>query len=222
VLDADLGANAPVIFDVQGGPRALVQPGKDGALYLFDAEHMGTLYHRLQSRDVCGTATMECQAYWAGTYVTRPAVTYLDGDPIVIVASLMLDSSHYSGISAYRVVMEGDAPRLVPHWDAPARDSDDARIVFRNHPGRPIVGQLAGEEVVFVVEVRRDALSGSPPGYLWGVRVRDGEIILRAPITEAGQRFAIPLIHDDTLYLSTCPPGAVDMGRIEAFSLGAP
>jgi hypothetical protein len=219
VLDADLGANAPVIFDVPDGPRVLVQPGKDGALYLFDAEHMGTLYQRVQAREVCGTATMMCQAFWAGMFVTRPAVAYVDGDPIVIAASLMLDSAHYSGISAYRVVMEDGAPRMIPHWDAPPRDSAPGLTAFRNHPGRPVVANIGGEDYVFVVEVRRDTLSGSPPGYLWGVRARDGEVIAHLPITGAGQRFAVPLVHDDTLYITTCDARATGEGRIEAFSL---
>jgi hypothetical protein len=221
-LDADLGANAPVIFDVPSGPRVLVMPGKDGALYLFDAEHMGTLYQRVQARDFCGTETDTCQAFWAGTFVTRPAVAYLEnGDPVVVIASLMLDSTHYSGFSAFRVVMEEGAPRMIPHWNAPDTESPDGLVAFRNHPGRPIIGELNGETVAFVVEVRRDELSGRPPGYLWGVRVEDGEVLVRTPITDAGQRFAVPLIHDDVLYLTTCPPGAADGGRIEAYSLSS-
>lgn len=152
-------------------------------------------------------------------FVTQPAVSHLDGDPVVIVASLMLDATHPSGISAYRVVMEDGQPRLKLHWDVPDFESEEAISVFRNHPGRPVITQLGGEDVAFVVEVRRDPLSGDPPGYLWGVRVRDGEVLVHTPITDAGQRYAIPLVHDDTLYLSTCPAAASTGGRIEAFTL---
>lgn len=220
-LDYDLGANAPVVVQVPDGPRVIVQAGKDGAIYLFDADHMGTMYQRFVSRDICGTSSDACQAFWAGMYVTQPAVAEVDGEPIVILASLMLDRSHYSGISAYRVAMEGGRPQLLPFWDAPRRDDPEALELFRNHPGRPIVGQLGGEDVVFIVEVRRDDLSGGPPGYLWGVRVRDGEVLVRTPITDSGQRYTIPLIQDDTLYLSTCPPSASSGGRIEAYSLSS-
>lgn len=219
VMDGDLGANAPVLVQVQDGPRVVVQPGKDGALYLFDAAHLGRMYDRVQARDVCGTPDDACRAGWAGMFVTQPAVSEVDGDPVVIVASLMLDATHASGISAYRVVMEGDTPQFALHWNVPDFESDEARRVFRNHPGRPIIAQLGGEDVAFVVEVRRDELSGSPPGYLWGVRVRDGEVLVRTPITDAGQRYAVPLVHDDTLYLSTCNAAANAAGRIEAFRL---
>lgn len=219
-LDGDVGANAPVLAQVAGGPRVLVQPGKDGGLYLFDATEMGRLYDRAQVREFCGTADDACRAGWAGMFVTQPAVAYVDGDPVVIVASLMLDATHPSGISAHRVVMDGATPRFETHWEVPDFASEEARRVFRNHPGRPVVATVGGEDVVFVVEVRRDALSGSPPGYLWGVRVRDGELLVRTPITDAGQRYAIPLVHDGRLYLSTCPADATTNGRIEAFSLG--
>lgn len=218
-LDADLGANAPVLVQPRNGPRVLVQPGKDGALYLVDPTHLGRMYQRLQIRDFCGTQADPCDADWAGTFVTQPAVSEVDGDPVVIVASLMLDRTHPSGISAYRVVMEGDEPRLVRHWDVPSFDSEEARTVFRNHPGRPVIARLGGDDVVFVVEVRRDGLAGNPPGYLWGVRVRDGELLVRVPITDAGQRYARPLVWNGHLYLSTCPADARTNGRIESFRL---
>ncbi|MCZ7683942.1 MAG: hypothetical protein M5U28_36315 [Sandaracinaceae bacterium] len=73
--------------------------------------------------------------------MTQPAVAYVDGDPVVIVASLMLDATHPSGISAHRVVMDGETPRFETHWQVPDFASAEAIEVFRNHPGRPVIGQ---------------------------------------------------------------------------------
>src|SRR5690606_12625662 len=40
VIDGDLGASMPVVVDVPGGPRVIVQPAKDGGVYLVDYEQM--------------------------------------------------------------------------------------------------------------------------------------------------------------------------------------
>src|SRR5262249_43915980 len=41
-LDLDLGADSPVVVQAQGR-RLAVLPAKDGAVYLFDADHFGTM-----------------------------------------------------------------------------------------------------------------------------------------------------------------------------------
>src|SRR5690606_25021479 len=45
-LDWDLGANSPARVELPGGPTVYVLPGKDGGVYLIDADHLGTLYDR--------------------------------------------------------------------------------------------------------------------------------------------------------------------------------
>ena len=35
----------------------------------------------------------------------------------------------------------------------------------------------------------------------------------------AGNRFAVPLLHGDTLYLPTCSAGALSEGQIEAWRI---
>lgn len=219
VLDGDLGASMPVVVQPEGGPRVVVQPGKDGAIYLLDYDRMGTLYQRLQLMDFCGTLDDECRAFWIGTLVTHPAVTMIDGDPVIVVASVMADNTHPSGISALRVVMQAGEPRLELMWQVPEADSQEAKEIFRHHPGRPIMVDIEGEPFVFVVETRRGSGTHAPPGVLWGVRVRDGWNAVREPIPNAGQRFAVPLVHDDRMYITTCNTRAEAEGQIVAYDI---
>lgn len=222
-LDADLGANAPVIFTVPGGPRVVVQPGKDGALYLIDAEHLGRMYQRLQVMDFCGTPEDQCEASWLGTFVTHPVVAEVDGDPVVILSGQMGDNTHPSGITAVRVVMDGDEPRMQIHWQVPDFDSEEALTAFRYQSGRPILYEVGGETFVFVVETRRGFFTRvpniDPPGRLWGVRVRDGALVVRAPLSGAGQRYAVPLLVDDHLYVNSCDGSGWAEGRIDAYRI---
>lgn len=223
-LDADLGANMPVVFEVPGGPRVLVQPGKDGALYLVDAEHLGTMYQRMQVMDFCGTADDECEASWLGTFVTHPALAWVDGDPVVILTGQMGDNTHPSGITAVRVAMDGDAPRMEILWQVPDFDSPEALTAFRNQSGRPTIVELDGEAYVFVVETRRGIyvlVPGiDPPGILWGVRVRDGHLAVRAPLSGAGQRYVLPLVVGDRIFVNSCDGRGEIEGRVDAFRLG--
>lgn len=222
-LDADLGANMPVVFEVPGGPRVFVQPGKDGALYLVDADHLGRMYQRLQVLDFCGTMEDACEASWLGTFVTHPVVAELDGDPVVILSGMMGDNTHPSGIVAVRVTMDGAAPRMDIHWEMPDFDSPEALRAFRNQSGRPILADIGGETYVFVVETRRGIFSRvpgiDPPGYLWGVRVRDGELALHAPLSGPGQRFALPLVVGDRIFVDSCDGPGEQQGRVDAFQL---
>ena len=155
-LDADLGASSPAVVDVPGGPRVIVQPGKDGALYLVDLENLGTMYQRLQLMDFCGTPSDPCAAFWIGTLVTEPAVTTVDGTSVVVVASVMSDNTHPSGITALNVEMTANGPRMTIRWQVPQFDSAEARAMFRHHPGRPVIIPVDGEPYVFVVETRRN------------------------------------------------------------------
>lgn len=220
-IDGDLGASAPVVLDVPGGPRVLVQPAKDGGVYLLDAAHLGTMYQRLPLMDACGAADDPCIHFWMGSLVTHPVVAHVDGVPHVVLASVMADRTHPSGITALRVVMRDGQPRMEIAWQVPDFSTRAAVEAFRHHPGRPVLLDVDGEPVVLVVETRRSGAGddGAPPGILWGVRVRDGSVLVQQPIEDAGQRFAIPLVVDDAVYLSTCNAAASGEGRIQAFTL---
>lgn len=220
-LDADLGANSPVVVRPAGGPEVVVQGGKDGAIYLADHEHLGRLYQRLQLLEQCGAGDDVCRAFWIGMLVTKPAVAMVDGDPIVIFPSVMADRTHPSGVSALKVVMEDGEPRMEVLWQVPAFDTELATTTFRHHPGRPFIVEWQGEPYVLVVETRRSEPGdvATPPGLLWGIRVRDGQVAFSQRITNAGQRFALPLVVEDRVYISTCDRIALSDGQIEGFRL---
>ncbi len=218
LLDADLGASAPVRVELPSGRIVFVQPGKDGALYLVDGEHFGTMIQRLQVMDFCGTPEDTCRANWLGMFVTHPALAEVDGVPVVILASNMADSTHPSGISAVRVVEEGENVSLDILWQVPPFDSVEATNTFRHHPGRPVVFEHEGVQYVFVVETRRGA-GADAPGVLWGVRVDTGEVIAQEELNDAGQRWSLPLLVGERLYVGVCDARADEVGHLEAFSL---
>ena len=100
-------------------------------------------------------------------------------------------------------------------WQVPRFDAPEATRAFRTHPGHPVMVDWAGEPFVFVVETRRD----DPPGVLYGVRVRDGFVSVRHPLSNAGQRFATPLVLGERVIVSICDPDAAAGGRMEAIDL---
>ncbi|MEM9074415.1 MAG: hypothetical protein AAGE52_38330 [Myxococcota bacterium] len=217
-LDADLGASSPVVTEVPGGPPVIIQPGKDGALYLIDRERMGRLYQRLQVMDFCGTLTDDCRAFWIGTFVTHPVVVDVGGERLVIVVGIVADRTHPAGLTAFRLSMVDGEPRLSMAWQTPSFSSPEAQEVFRHTSGRPVIVNVDGEPYVVVVEARRGD-GASPPGTLWGVRARDGAVVFREDVSGAGQRFAVPDVDGTTVYLTTCNSGADREGRIEAWRL---
>jgi len=88
-MDYDLGANAPVKVRMEHGRSVLVQPGKDGGVYLIDADHLGLQYDRLQIADICGTLTDPCKIPWSGMIVTQPTLSYIDNEPIVVIPTFV-------------------------------------------------------------------------------------------------------------------------------------
>jgi len=104
-------------------------------------------------------------------------------------------------------------PRFVPHWQVPAAGSDDARTRFRRHPsGVTIASPLGDEAYAFVVEVIANG-----QGRLLAIRIRDGELGAETQLAGPGVRFAQPLVHDDTVYVSSC--GAKGGGQLEAYRI---
>ena len=195
-LDYDLGANSPVKVTVPNGPTVYVQPGKDGSVYLIDAEHMGTLYDREQLVEVCGTLEDPCKIDWAGMIVTQPALTEDDGVPVVIVPTFMSDATHPAGLVALKIVLENERPRFELFWQAPDFSTQEARDRFRYHPTRVAVAPLGetGEDYAWVGDTN----------FVLGVRVRDGHIVERQKMLGWRSRNLLPLIHDNILYVPSC------------------
>jgi hypothetical protein len=188
--DWDLGANGPNKTVLASGREVIVQPGKDGALYMFDAQHMGILYDR---EDIVGTAGFGT----SGTIRNVPVILALDGRTIVITPTFMPDRSQPAGVVATEIVETLGVPELVQFWQAPRFDSPDALRRFRSPPSHLAVSTspLDGEQYVWVVD-------SSEPATLLGIRVRDGTII--GETTLAGRSDSIrPLHNNGVLYITS-------------------
>ncbi|HVU04364.1 MAG TPA: hypothetical protein VHE30_21550 [Polyangiaceae bacterium] len=219
-LDWDLGANTPVRVAVPGAPDVLVLPGKDGAVYLFDAEHFGTLYDRETVVSPCGTKTDTCKADWAGMMVTEPVVTTEGGTPLVMIPTFMFDVTHPAGVVALRIVTTNGVPSFEPAWQAPTFGSDESLKRFRVHPSRMTLTTLGGVPVVVLVDV---SASSAAPGTLLVIRIRDGEILKRVPLEGRGNRYVLPLVLGDEdsrrVVVSSCPANPPSTGAMEAIDL---
>jgi hypothetical protein len=185
--------SSPVRIRLDGGREVLALAGKDGALYLIDADHLGTLYDREQITALCGTAEDPCRLGWAGTIATEPALTEVDGVPVVIVPTFVPDRTHPAGLVAVKILARDGAPRFEPFWRAP--QGRDAVENFRLPTGGvTLTTSAAGRRLAWVAE-----------GFnLWSIDVRDGSVVERVPLDLRSIRFAEPLAHGGRLYLPLC------------------
>jgi hypothetical protein len=214
-LDWDLGANSPARVAVPGGPDVLVVPAKDGGVYLVDAEHLGTLHDRIQLTTVCGANGGTCTANWAGTMVTVPAVTTLDGAPVVVIPTFIFDDTNPAGLVALSISRDASSiPRFAKLWEAPPFGSAEATRRFRGHVGRVALITIAGEEHAALVDPGPE---GSTDGLLYLVRIRDGAITTRAPLAGPGRKYNLPAVQGSTLFISSCESEATT-SHLEAFS----
>jgi hypothetical protein len=195
--DYDLGGSSPVKVHLSGDRMVYVQPGKEGAVYLIDAEHMGTLYDREQVVGICGSAQDPCQRAWKGSIMTQPALTRIDDTPVVLIATYMPDSTHPAGLVALKIVVDNGRPRFAPFWQAPSFSSREALVHFRSQPTRVAISDFEGEPHAWVV----DAYPYREGSTIFGVRVRDGVIVVRTRMTGRVRRNILPLVHDSVLYV---------------------
>jgi len=221
--DWDLGASSPVVVDLRaaGGPpaRGLLQPGKDGALYLADADELGTLFDRAPLMPSCAEDGGTCTATWAGTIVTRPALASLDGETLALVPTFISDDLHPAGLRAVTIDVTGAAPVLRPRWQAPPAGDPAGLSGFRTAPGGVTVVDVDGEPFAALAD------PGASPAMLYWVRVRDGAVLQRVPLAGGGQRYAAPLAQDGILYVPSCartgtPTFDEGPSVLEAFTIG--
>ncbi len=221
VLDYDLGANAPARVELENDLAVIVQPGKDGSVYLIDAKHLGTLYDREVIVEICGAVADSCDDdQWRGMMVTQPTVAHVRGEPVVLVPTFMFDRTHPAGLVALKVVVVDGVPQLEPFWQAPDFDTPEALARFRYYSSRVVIEPAAGEREAraWIVEAKkvsrksfwkrpwaaiRDAWTGRSKGELIGVRVSDGEIVARIRLEGSGARYTLPLLHEGLLYVSS-------------------
>lgn len=194
------GGSTPVQVELPSGP-VLLYPMKDGAVYVVDAEHMGTLHERHQLVEVCGTEDSPCHANWAGMIVTQPALTEVDGTPFAILPTFMEDDVRPAGVFGLRVL--DDPPRLEEAWRTPAADAPDAARRFRLHPSRVALGSPAGQpEMAFVLE--RPSMDVHERGRLLALDVATGALRGDVRLTGPAQRFTLPLVVGDVVIASVC------------------
>jgi hypothetical protein len=211
-----LGGSTPELVRMEDGRSVLVYPGKDGYLYLVDAEHLGTMYDRAQVVESCGHEGDKCKADWAGTIVTKPTLGRADDEVVVLVPSFMPDTTHAAGVVAFDVVLETGVPALRRRWEFPDFASPEARERFRWHPSRVALMELSGEgQIGLIVESGKNR----PHGVLRGFRVADGRELLSAELKLRGIRFAQPLVHDDVIYVPSCTTPDFGPSTIEAFRI---
>jgi hypothetical protein len=215
LLDWDLGASSPARVAVPGGADVLVVPAKDGGVYLVDAEHLGTLHDRIQITAICGANGGTCTANWAGTMVTVPAVTSVDGVPTVLVPTFLFDETNPAGLVALEIVRDaGGVPRWRKLWEAPPFSSAEAVERFREHVGRVALVTVAGETHAALVDPGPERSKG---GVLYLVRVRDGAIVERAGLDGPGRKYSMPAVIGDTLFVASCDTEADGPGHLEAW-----
>jgi hypothetical protein len=203
LLDADLGSCAPVKVELEEGLSVFVQPGKDGSVYLLDADHMGTLYDRETIVEFCGAPADDCTGnQWRGMIVTQPTLTEADGVPVVLVATFNFDETHPAGVVALKIRVVDGVPSLEPFWQVPDVESQEAVERFRHYPSRIALsgsGSVDGA-TAWVVEGSRHE-----EGTIHGIRVRDGQVVARIRMQGHGRKFVLPVIHDGRLFAPSNP-----------------
>lgn len=195
-MDYDLGANSPVIATLKDGSSLVIQPGKEGAVYLIDANHLGTQYDRLQIVEICGAPTDMCKGSWMGMIVTQPVVAYINDDPVIVIPTFMPDNTHPAGMIALKIVLEAGKPKLQKFWQFPSPKSAKALEKFRSHPSLPVISMVADETIVWTVDIGN-------PGVLYGIRVKDGTVAFEQPLLGTGRQLAAPLLYENTLYMAS-------------------
>jgi hypothetical protein len=207
--DYDLGANAPVKVDLSDGRSVLVQPGKDGGLYLVDANHLGRQYDRMQIVDICGTETDPCFIPWLGMIVTRPALAYIGKTPVVVVPTFEPDSAHPAGLIALKIVLKNGVPKFERFWQQPVPSRPDATKHFRRKPSLPVIAPFGKSKDLYAWVV-----DTGEPATLYGVRVKDGALVVEKPLLGSGIPMSSPLVFDDKIYIPSSPDGGIEAYRI--------
>lgn len=211
-MDYDLGASAPAKATLKNGRAVLIQPGKDGSVFLIDADHLGTLYDRLQIADLCGTVADPCKIPWAGMIVTQPVVATINATPIVIIPTFVPDKSHPAGLVALKIVQQNGSPKFQRFWQFPDPQSVLAIRSFRSHPSLPILTVTPhGNQVAWIVDI-------DVKGHLYAVNVKDGKVLAQIELQGTGRPLSAPVIDGQRLYLTSMLPES-NRAILEAFTI---
>lgn len=200
-LDLDLGADKPAPVTLPSGRTVVVLPAKDGAVYVFDAEHFGTLLDRLQIRTFCGDNGGNCDGYnWAGTMVTEPLITRVGDQPVALIPTFYYDHTNPGGVVALDIVEDGERVTLRERWSAPGRDDDEAVKQFRQQPGRLALLEHDGVQYAAL----EDPAENNGTGRVYLIAVDDGAIVARDDLDGPGQRYQLPAVAGERFMLTSC------------------
>jgi hypothetical protein len=194
-MDYDLGANAPVKIKLSSQQSIIVQASKEGAVYLLDADHLGTMFDRMQLIETCGTKEDPCKQSWRGMMVTQPVVSMAGETPVVIIPTFVTDETHESGVFALKIITQNGKPRFEKNWQFPNPNSPEATKRFRYPSTLPLMTTLAKHgDVVWVVEPGK-------PGTLYGLRIKDGKLIAKQSILGKGVPLSRPIVLGNMMYI---------------------
>ncbi|MCK5831149.1 MAG: hypothetical protein KAH20_12705 [Methylococcales bacterium] len=199
-MDYDLGANAPVKMKLNNHQSVIVQASKAGAVYLVDADHLGTMFDRMQLIETCGTKKDPCKLSWRGMIITHPVVSKVDETPVVIIPTFVSDETHAAGIIALKIISQNSKPYFEKFWQFPNPDSPEATRRFRSASTLPIMTSLAKHgDVVWVVEPGKPGKTGT----LYGLRIKDGKLIAKHSMLGRGVPLSRPIVLGNTMYIAS-------------------
>jgi hypothetical protein len=199
-----------------GGKRYGVLPAKDGAVYLFDADHFGNMLDRLPLREFCGSNGGTCTANWAGTMVTKPLVVDVDGEPVIVIPTFYFDQTNPAGVVALQIRDIGNGPVLQERWHAPKTNSSEAVSRFREHTGR--AAELRMGDTSFVV-VADPGPENSREGLLYGINAVTGDIEALATLDGPGQKYAQPAVIGSRAFVTSCQTIGQGPAHLEGWEL---
>ena len=212
VEDWDFGSSSPVFIDLPSKQSIYVTVGKAGDVYVLDAVTLGIMYDRKQAAELCGTVQEPCPESGEGMIISQPQVAWIEGSPVVVVATHNPDHIHAAGIIAYAIVTETGQPRLKKIWQIPPPSALEAKRWFRAPPTRPIIADFEGEAIAWIAD-------NGPEGRVLGVRIRDGKLVANVRTAGWPMRNAKPVLYQNVLYLPTAFPGRDDLTWIEAYQI---
>lgn len=212
VEDWDFGSSSPVFIDLPGKQSIYVTAGKAGDIYVLDATTLGIMYDRKQAVELCGTAEEVCPDTSEGMIISQPQVAWVEGRPVVVIATHNPDHVHAAGVIGYAIVTAVGEPHLKKIWQVPPSSAPEAKRWFRALPTRPIIADFEGEPIAWVAD------SGLEPRLL-GIRIRDGKLVVNVRTAGSPQRNAKPVIYRNVLYLPTVVPSCGDLTWIEAYQI---
>lgn len=213
-----LGGSTPALIEIEDF-RLLAYPAKDGAVYLVDADHLGTLHDREEIAAICGAEGDKCKAFWAGMIVAQPTLTEVDGDPVLLVPTFQFDTTHDAGLVALKVVVDDGSPQLEPLWRFPEGGTPEAVERFRRHTSNVALSTHGpdGAELAWVVEPN----SNKGKGQLLAIETESGAPRFDLTLEGKGIRYARPLVLGDAIYVGSCNSDA-GPSHLEAYRVSWP